>query len=105
MRAIAASQHEPEVQRDERETDPLVLVDVPSFMQPQRVAWLARADDDVPERDRSEAAHRYEDVREAAIGHVEEAPVANARTGERQQSDEMAERIGVMSGERADEVS
>jgi len=105
MRAITASQHEPEVQRDERETDPLVLLDVPSLVEPQRLARLPRADDDVPERDRREAAHRHEDVREAAIAHVEEAAVANARLRERQQPDEMAEWIGVMSRERADEVS
>jgi len=44
-------------------------------------------------------------VREAAIGHIEEAAVADARQRERQQPNEMAERVGVMSGERADEVS
>jgi hypothetical protein len=44
-------------------------------------------------------------VREAAIAHVEEAAIANARPRERQQPDEMAEWIGVMSRERADEVS
>jgi hypothetical protein len=44
-------------------------------------------------------------VRESAIGHIEEAAVAHPWAGERQQPDEVAERIGVMSGERADEIS
>jgi hypothetical protein len=105
MRAITTSQHEPEVQRDERETDPLVLLDVPSFVEPERITRLARADDHVSERDRGVATHRHEDVRETPVGHVQEAAVANARPRERQQPDEMAERVGVMSRERADEVS
>ena len=105
MGPITAPQHEPEVQRDERESDPLVLLDVPSFVEPERSARLVRADDDVPERDGRVAAHRHERVRETPIGDVEEAAVAHARQRERQQPDEMAERVGVMSGERADEVS
>ncbi|HEX6060439.1 MAG TPA: hypothetical protein VF001_00060, partial [Candidatus Limnocylindria bacterium] len=105
MRAITTSQHEPEVQRDECKADPLVLLDVPSLMDPERVSRLARADDDVPERDRRETAHRHQDVREPAIGHVEEAAVAYARPREGQQPYEMAEGIGVMSGERAAEIS
>jgi hypothetical protein len=105
MRAITTSQHEPEVQRDERETDPLVLLDVPSFVEPERIARLARADDDVPERDRGVPAHGHEDVRDTAVGDVEEAAIANVRPRERQHPDEMPERIGVMSGERADEIS
>ena len=105
MRAITAPQHEPEVQRNEREADPLVLLDVPPFVEPERVARLARADDDVPECDRRIPAHRHQDVCETPVGDVEEAAVTDARPRERQHPDEMAERIGVMSGERADEVS
>jgi hypothetical protein len=105
MRAITTSQHEPEVQRDEREAEPLVLLDVPSFVQPEGIAWLARADDDVSERDRRVATQRDEDVREAPVGDVQEAAVADSRQRERQQPDEMAEWIRVMSGEYADEVS
>jgi hypothetical protein len=74
-------------------------------VEPERIARLARADDDVPEGDRGEPAHRHEEVRETAVGDVEEAAVANVRPRERQHPDEMAEWIGVMSGERADEVS
>src|SRR4029077_11153108 len=51
MRAIAAAEHEPEVERDEREADPLVLLGVPALVQPQSVARLVRADDHVAERD------------------------------------------------------
>jgi hypothetical protein len=105
MGAVAAPQHEPEIQRDEREPDPLVLLDVPALVAPERVARLVRADDDVPEGDGSVAAHRHEQTRETPIGHLQEAAIADAWARKRQHPDEMAERISVMSGERADEVS
>src|SRR5205814_53755 len=101
MSAITASQQEPEVQREERETDAVVLLDVPSFMRPERGARLARADDDMAERDRGVAAHRDEDVREAPIGHIQEAAVTDAGPDERQQAHKVSERIGVVSRERA----
>jgi hypothetical protein len=44
-------------------------------------------------------------VRKPAIADVEEAAVADAGPRERQHPDEMAERIRVMSGEGADQVS
>jgi len=105
MCAIATAQHEPEIERDERKADPLVLLDVPALVKPEAVTRLARADDHVPECDRRVAAHRDEQVREATIRHVQEAPVAYSRARERQHPDQVAERIGVMSGERADEIS
>ena len=105
MPAIAASQEEPEIERDERETDAVVLLDVPSLVRPQRVARLSRADDDVAERDRRVAAHRHEEVREATISHVEEAPVARTRPGEGQEADEVPQWIGMVSGERAQQIS
>jgi hypothetical protein len=105
MRAIAAAKHEPEIQRDERESDPLVLLDVSALVEPERVARLTRADDHVPECDGREAAHRDEQMGKPAVGDIEEAAVAYARPRERQDPDEMPERVGVMAGERAGEIS
>jgi hypothetical protein len=105
MRAIPAAEHEPEIERDERESDPLVLLDVTALVPPESGTRFVRADDHVPERDGRVATHRDEQVRETAIGHVEEASVTYAGARERQHPDEMAEGVGVMSGERADEIS
>ena len=105
MRAIAPPQHEPELERDEREADAVVLLDVPALVRPERVAWLVRADDDVTEGDRRVAADRDEQVGEAAIRDVQETAVSHARSGERQDADEMPERVGMMSCERADQIS
>src|SRR2546430_951523 len=101
MRAIAAADHEPEIQRDEGEADALVLLDVAALVQPQRVARLARADDHVAEGDRRVAAHRDEQVREPAVGHVEKAAVPGPRPRERQHPDEVAEGISVVAREHA----
>jgi hypothetical protein len=44
-------------------------------------------------------------VGEASVRDVEEAAVSHARSGERQDADEMPERVGMMSCERADQIS
>src|SRR5439155_1117132 len=58
MARVPAPEVEPEVQRKEREPDPLVLREVPQLMAPDRRRRLARGDDDVTERDRREAPSR-----------------------------------------------
>ena len=105
MRAITATQHEPEIERNERQSDALVLLDVPPLVAPQRIARLARSDDHVSEGDRRVTAHRDKHACEAAIGDVEEAAVTDAWPRERQQPDEMAEWIGVVTCQEPPEIS
>src|SRR2546430_3122530 len=45
----------PQVERQERETETLVLRDVTQLVPPHRVARLGRGNDDVPEGDRAQA--------------------------------------------------
>src|SRR5438309_6724885 len=97
MREITAADHEPEIERDEREADALVLLHMPALVSPERVARLTRADDHVAEGDGGIAAHRHKEMREPAVGHIEQAAVADARARERQHPDEVAERIRVMA--------
>jgi hypothetical protein len=53
----------------------------------------------VAEGDRTEAPSGQNQIRETAIAHVEKAAVPTPRTSERQQAEEVPDRIGVMRDE------
>lgn len=71
---------------------------------PDRRRRLHVRDDDVTERDRAEATSRQDEIREPAVGHVEEAPVPLPWPSEREQTHKMADRIRVMRDERSAEA-
>jgi hypothetical protein len=104
MRAVSVPCVELQVEREERETEALVLRDVAPLVTPQRVARLARGDDDVAERDRGVATLREHAPRERAVGDVEEAAVAKARPGAREKAERVADRIRVVPDQPRDEV-
>lgn len=99
MRAVSVAAVQQQVQRKEGTSDLLVLVDVTQLVTPDLLRRLASGHHDVTEGDRGVAASREDQAREAAIADVEETPVAPARKAEREQSDEVADRIGVVSDE------
>jgi hypothetical protein len=99
MRGVAVLRVEPEVERQERETQPFVLLGMPELVSPERVGRLARDDDDVSERDRGVAATREHQMREAAVAHIQEAAVAEARAREREPAENMSDRIGMVGDE------
>ena len=51
--------------------------------------------------DRAESSQREDEVREAPIAHIEEAAVPNAWDAARQETHQMADRVGVMLDEPA----
>ena len=89
----------PEIQRQEREPEAFVLRDVPQLVTPNRGRGFEARDDHMAERDRAETASGQNEVRETAIAYVEKAPVAAPRTSEREQAEEVPDRIGVMRDE------
>ena len=91
----------PQVERQERETETLVLRDVTQLVPPHRVAWLGRGNDDVPEGDRTEAAPGEDQVRDPPVAHIQEAPVTPPRQRPRKDPEQMADRIRVMRRDRA----
>jgi len=60
------------------------LRDVAQLVAPYRRRRFDAGDDDVPERDRAEAAPGQNEIRQTAIADVEEAAVPTPRTNERQ---------------------
>lgn len=87
---------EPQIQRQEREAEALVLLHVPDLVSPERVGRLAREHEDVPQRDRGVAAAGEDEMREAAVAYVEETAVAETRTREREPTESMTDRVGVV---------
>ena len=73
--------------------------DVPHLVTPYGGRWLDARDYDVAEGDRAEAAPRENEVRESAIAHVEKAAVPTPRASERQQAEDVPDRIGVVRDE------
>ena len=92
---------QPEVERKERETDAVVLLHVPQLVSPQPLGGLEREDDDVSEGDRGVVPTRQDEMRETAVGHVEEAAVAETRTREREPAEDVSDRVGVVGDELA----
>jgi hypothetical protein len=54
---------------------------------------------DMSEGNRGVTATREHEMRQAAVAHIEEAAVAEARTRERQPAEKMSDRIGMMGDE------
>ena len=105
MRVVSTAPVHQQVERKERASEPLVLMDVTPLVAPDRVGGLARGHDDVTEGDRGVLPAREDQVREPAVADVEEAAVAPARDREREETDEVADRIRVMREERRDQIS
>ena len=95
----------PEIERKERQTESFVLRDVSELVAPHSGRRLEARDDHVAERDRAEPASGQDEIREAAVAHVEKATVLSPRPSEGQQSEDMSDRIGVMRDEGPAEVS
>jgi hypothetical protein len=93
----------PEIERQEREAEAFVLRDMPQLVTPHRGRRFEARDDHVAERDRAEAASGQNEIRKTAIAYVEEAAIATPRTSERQQAEQVPDRIGVMRDEGAAE--
>jgi hypothetical protein len=98
---VSVSRPVPQVERQERETETLVLRDVTQLVAPHRVARLGRGNDDVPEGDRAETPFGEDQVRQASIAYIQEAPVAAPRQRSAEDPEEMADRVSVMRGDRA----
>jgi len=90
-----------QVQRKERETETLVLLHVPELVSPQPIGRFEREHDDVPEGDGRVVPAGENEVREPAIAHIQEASIAESRTGERKPAEDMADRIGMVCDELA----
>jgi hypothetical protein len=96
---------EPQIQRQERKAEALVLLHVPDLVFPERVGRLAREHEDVSQRDRGVAAAGEDEMREAAVGYVEEATVAETRTSEREPTQSVPDRVGMVRDQLAREVT
>jgi len=72
----------PQVEREKGEPEAFVLRDVPQLVTPHRWRRFEARDDHVAERDRSETASGENEIRQAAIAHVQKATVPAARTSE-----------------------
>ena len=99
MLEVAVLRAIPEVQRQERQPEPFVLRDMPHLVTPYGWRWLDARDDDVAEGDRAEAAPRQNEIREPAIAQVEKAAVSTARASEREQAEDVPDRIGMVRDE------
>ena len=99
MLDVSVLRAKPEIQRQERETETLVLRDMPQLVTPHRGRRLHAGDDHVSERDGTEPALGQNEVREAATADVKEATIPTARKSEREQPQDMADRVGVVRNE------
>jgi len=99
MCGVSVPPVEDQVQREEGAAKPLVLADVAALVVPERVRWLGHGDDHVPERDRRVAAARQDEPCQAAVADIQEAALAEARRGERQKTDDVADRVRVVRDE------
>src|SRR6266566_1771568 len=99
MLEVAVLRAIPEIQRQKRQPETFVLCDMPHLVTPYGRRWLDARDDDMAEGDRAEAAPRQNEMREPAITHVEKAAVPPARASEREQAQDVPDRIGVVRDE------
>jgi hypothetical protein len=95
---------QPQVERQEREAEPLVLLDVPELMPPETIGRLEGEHDDVSECDRRVVPSGQDEVSETAVAHIDEAAIAEARAREREPAEEMSDRIGMVGNELAPEI-
>jgi hypothetical protein len=91
----------PQIEWKERKAEAFVLSDMPHLVTPHRGRRFEARHDDVTEGDRAEAAPRQNEIGQAPIAHVKKAAVATSRTGERQEAEDVPDRIGVMRDEGA----
>ncbi len=82
MLEISVPRAIPEIKRQEREPEALVLGDVPHLVTPHGGRRLEARHDHVAERDRTEAASAQNEIREATIADIEKAAVPTPRTSE-----------------------
>src|SRR5690242_2210724 len=99
MRRVSVPRIQPQVQRQERETVALVLLDVHELVTPEERSGFDREHDHVAERDRDVSASREHEMREAAVAHIEEAAIAEARPCAGEPTEEMAERVRMVRDE------
>ena len=104
MCRVSVFRIEPQIQRQEREAEALVLLHVADLVVPERVGRLAREYEDVAERDRGIATAREDEMREAAVAYIEEAAVAETRTREREPAESVSDRVGMVRDEPAREA-
>jgi hypothetical protein len=95
---------QPQVERKERETETLVLLHVAKLVSPQPIGRLECEDDDVPEGDGRVMATSENEMREAAIAHIDEASVTKSRTREREPAERVPDRIGMVGDELASDA-
>jgi hypothetical protein len=79
----------------------LVLRDVPELVSPYSIRWFVVRDDHVAERDRTKTAPGQNEMGEPSIADVQKAPVASTGKRQRQETDEMADRVRMMRDEQA----
>ena len=96
---------QPEIERQEREAEPLVLLHVPELMPPEALGRLEREHDHMSERDRGVVPSGQDELSKAAVAHIEEAAIAKAWARERQPPENMSDRIGVVGDELTREVT
>ena len=95
---------EPQIERQERESEALVLLHVPDLVLPERVGRLAREYEDVAKRDGGIATASEDEMREAAVADIQKAAVAETRTREREPAESVTDRVGVVRDEPAREA-
>ena len=105
MRRVAVPPVEPEIERQEREPESLVLRHVPALVLEQRRRRIACRDDDVAERDRRVSATRKDEACEAAIRDVEETTAPERRPRERERANEVSDRVGVVPDQTPAELN
>lgn len=100
MVGVAATEQQPNVDRQERQTEALVLTNVYLLVSPNLIRRLARRDDHMTQGDRDVPPAHEQQVGETSVAHVKKASAAKARTRRGQEADRVPERIGVMVNER-----
>jgi hypothetical protein len=90
----------PEIERKEREAEPLVLPDVPELVTPRRLVGLGRRHDHMTEGNRAKTASSENEMRDAPVADIEEAAVPATRQGTRQEAEGVTDGVRVMRGEQ-----
>ena len=86
MLEISVARAIPQIERQERQTEALVLRDMPELVAPDRGRRFHVRDDHVAESDRAEAATSQNEMCESAIAYVEKAAVTTPRKAEREEA-------------------
>ena len=102
MLEISVPRAIPQIERQERQAEALVLRNVPELVAPDRRRRFHIRDDHVAECDRAEAATSQNEMCEPAIAYIEKAAVTMPRKAEREEAQYMADGICVMRSESAE---